>query len=238
MNFNINNQMNLNQVIIFQPIQILLFHGNGSNLQPIKYFHSTTPSTPSFYLSLSDIYLYSPSLSYNSRRNSVFSYNSSIYSFHHDTLDTTTTTTININIKEPDIPSSYIHSINKLRNSNKVKDKTLLFEKLSQNELNNQNYTNYPSFDSSPLFNPIIYENKSYSVSDNIKVSSKIKYLSKNYLEQIERDKYLHVSSSSLPNIKDTTTNISNTISNKRIASSKISQHQNHIDKLIEKYNN
>lgn len=251
MKFNICNIYNINSKndrgIIFQPIQILLFHGNESNLQHIKYFHNitTTPSTPSFNLSLSDNDLYSPIIiSNNSRRNSVFSYNSSIHSFHYDTLDTTTTTTINN--KEPDVLSSYTHSINKLRNSNKVKDKALLFERLLQEESNEQNYNNHLFSTSSPLYDPLIYKNKSYSVSDDI-MNPNIKNLSKNYLEQIERDKSLSISSSSSsslsssyvlssPNIHKTTTkNTNNKLPpSKRKVSLKLSQYQNHINKLNE----
>lgn len=243
--FNINDK---NQNTIFQPIQILLFQGNGSNLQHIQYFHNIPSLPSSFDLSLSDMGLYSPTLSSDSRRNSIFSNNSSIHTLHYDSLDS-----VSVSVKDSDISSSssssasasasasYKFSMNQLRSSNKVKDKALLFERLIQQESNDhqhqhhhyQHYNNNQPFfsSSSSFYDPIIYKNKSYSASDDL-MSPNIKNISKHYLEQVERDRHLPVSSSP----SSYNTHDHNRLPSRKILSSKLSQYQEHINKLNEEY--
>ena len=232
---NNNNNHHKNQIVIFQPIQILLFQGNGSNLQHIQYFHNITLLSSPFNFSLPDTGIYSPTLSSHSRRNSLFSNGSSIHTLHYDSLDS-------ISVKDSDTllssssSSSYTFSMNKLRNSNKVKDKALLFERLIQQELNDYHHynTNSPfSSSSSSFYDPIIYKNKSYSVSDD-SMTSNIKNISKHYLEQIERDKYLPVPSSSSSSSHNSHDH--NKLPTRKLVSLKLSQYQDHINRLNEQY--
>ncbi|CAL9737191.1 hypothetical protein MOSE0_L05710 [Monosporozyma servazzii] len=214
--------------IFFEPVQILLFREDQPHIQ--YYDNIILQSTPT-----ENIEMYpSPTISYGSRRNSLFSSHSSNHSFNYDSTDDSLpyhnnstkptlsqrSSTLNLQrVTTPTNMSTSTVSITKLRSSNKVKDKALLFEKLIQDESKDHHPT--PHYQYSLPHHIHNNNNLSFSLTDDTHInnnSSKTKYLSKTYISQLERSK------SPITSIPNTPT--------RRIVSTKLTEYENHINNL------
>lgn len=227
----------------FDPVQILLFRDDQPHIQyydniilqstpPTETIAKTYPSPPTETIETYP----SPTTSYGSRRNSLFSSHSSNHSFNYDSTDDSLpyhnnnnnikptlsqrSSTLNLQrVTTPINSSASSVSITKLRSSNKVKDKALLFEKLIQDESNDHH--SFSHYQYSLPHQTHNNNNTSFSLTDdphNSNNNSKTKYLSKSYMSQLERSK------SPIKSIPNTPT--------RRIVSSKLTEYENHINNL------